>query len=166
MFVSRPKLQTQNKTMKDQKSMSHTKWQCKYHVIFIPKCRRKALYGVVKRELGDVFHQLARQKECEIEEGHMMPDHVHMLVSIPPKLAVSSVTGYIQGKSAIHVARHFCGKARNYAGQSFWARGFYVDSVGLDDGVIRNYIRQQEERDRRQDQMDLPWIDQKEDNNE
>ncbi len=146
--------------------MSHTKWQCKYHVVFIPKCRRKALYGVTRKKLGEVFHQLARQKECEIEEGHIMPDHIHMLISIPPKYAVSSVIGYIKGKSAIHVARHFCGKARNYAGQSFWARGYFVDSVGLDNEMIRNYIRQQEERDRRDDQMELPGTNQQENNNE
>jgi putative transposase len=146
--------------------MSHTKWQCKYHVIFIPKCRRKTMYGVMRKRLGEVFHQLARQKECEIEEGHIMPDHVHMLISIPPKYAVSSVVGYIKGKSAIHIARHFCGRTRNYAGQSFWARGYFVDSVGLDSEMIRNYIRHQEDRDRRDDQMELPGTNQKDNNSE
>ena len=93
--------------MEDYKSLSHTKWQCKYHVISIPKYRRKKLFGVVRRELGEVFHRLAEQKGCRIEEGHIMPDRVHMPISIPPKPAVSSVVGYIKGKSAIHVARHF-----------------------------------------------------------
>jgi putative transposase len=94
--------------MEDHSSLSHSKWQCKYHVVFIPKYRKKKLYGAVKRRLGEVFHRLAQQKECWIEEGHIMPDHVHMLINVPPKLAVSSVVGYIKGKSAIHVARHCC----------------------------------------------------------
>ena len=93
--------------MEDYRSLSHTKWQCKYHIVFIPKYRKRRLYGVVRKHLGEVFHRLAKQKECWIEEGHIMPDHVHMLINAPPKLAVSSVVGYIKGKSAIHVARHF-----------------------------------------------------------
>ena len=99
--------------MEDNQSLSHTRWQCKCHVIFIPKYRRKRLFGVVRAELGEVFHRLAEQKQCQIEGGHIMPDHVHMLISIPPKLAVSSVIGYIKGKSAIHVARHFLKRDRN-----------------------------------------------------
>ena len=104
------------------RSLSHTKWQCKIHAIFFPKCRRKRPFGVVRKELGGVFHRLAAQKECTIEEGHVMPDHVHMLISVPPKHAVPSVVGYIKGKSAIHVARRFLKKLRNYAGQHLWAR--------------------------------------------
>ena len=142
--------------MEDYRSLSHTKWQYKYHVIFIPKYRRKNLYGVVKRELGDVFHRLASQKECIIEEGHVMPDHVHMLISIPPKLAVSSVVGYIKGKSAIHDARHFLKRERNYAGQRLWARGYFVDTVGRDTEAIRRYIQKQDAEDRRIDQLELP----------
>jgi putative transposase len=139
-------------------SLSHTKWQCKYHLIFIPKCRRKTLYGVVRRELGEVFHRLAQQKECKIEEGHVMPDHVHMLISIPPKHSVASVVGFIKGKSAIHIARHFQKRARNFSGQSFWARGYFVDTVGRDTEKIRSYIQRQEAEDQRLDQlqMDLP----------
>ena len=86
-------------------SLSHTRWECKYHVVFIPKCRRRTLYAQLRRHLGEVFHNLARQKESRIEEGHLLPDHVHMLISIPPKYAVSEVIGFIKGKSAIHVAR-------------------------------------------------------------
>lgn len=142
--------------MDDYNKLSHTKWQCKYHVIFIPKYRRKKLYGLVRRELGEVFHRLAQQKECLIEEGHILPDHVHMLISIPPKLSVSSVVGYIKGKSAIHVARHFLKKERNYAGQAFWARGYFVDTLGRDTEKIRKYIRRQDAEDRRLDQMNLP----------
>lgn len=141
--------------MEDYRKMSHTKWQCKYHVIFIPKYRRKTLYGVVRRELGEVFHRLAGYKESEIEEGHIMPDHVHMLIWIPPKYAVSNVVGYIKGKSAIHVARHFLKRERNYGGQSLWARGYSVDSVGRDTEVIRKYIREQEDEDKRLDQLEL-----------
>ena len=141
--------------MENYKKMSHTTWQCKYHIIFIPKYRRKALYGVVRRELGDVFHRLAQQKGCEIEEGHIMSDHVHMLISIPPKFAVSSVVGFIKGKSAIHVARHFLKRDRNYAGHRLWARGYFVDSVGRDTETIRRYIQQQESEDKRLDQLEL-----------
>jgi len=142
--------------MEDYQKLSHTKWNCKYHVIFIPKYRRQRLYGVVKRELGSVFHRLAEQKDCRIVEGHMMSDHVHMLVEIPPKLAVSSVVGYVKGKSAIHVARHFLKRERNYAGQWLWARGFFVDTVGRNEEVIRRYILEQEAEDRRIDQLEFP----------
>ena len=103
-----------------------------------------------------MFHRLAEQKGCEIEEGHMMIDHVHMLLKIPPKLAVSSLVGYVKGKSAIHVARHYMGRSRNYAGQRMWARGFFVDTVGRNEEVIRQYIRNQESEDRRLDQLELP----------
>jgi putative transposase len=144
--------------MEDYKSLSHTKWQCKYHIIFIPKYRRRALFGAVRRELGSVFHRLAEQKECRIEEGHVMIDHVHMLVSIPPKLAVSSVVGYLKGKSAIHVARHFLKKEHNYAGQHLWARGYFVDTVGRNTEVIRQYIQNQEIEDQRLDQLEFPNV--------
>ncbi len=136
-------------------SLSHTRWQCKYHIIFIPKCRRKRLFGVVRKELGEVFHRLAGQKGCEILEGHIMPDHVHMLVSIPPKYSVSSVVGYIKGKSAIHIARHVLKRERNYAGQSLWARGYFVDSVGRNTEAIRKYIKNQEAEDQRIDELDF-----------
>lgn len=141
--------------MEDYQSLSHTKWQRKYHVIFIPKYRRKKPFGVVRRELGEVFHRLAEQKGCRIEEGLIMPDHVHRLISIPPKFAVSSAVGYIKGKSAIDVARQFLKKERNYAGQRLWARGFFVDSVGRNTEVIRRYIREQEREDQRLDQLEL-----------
>ena len=145
--------------MEDYQSLSHTKWKCKYHVIFIPKYRRHRLYGVVKRKLGEVFHRLAGQKGCRIEEGHLQPDHVHMLIQIPPKFAVSSVVGYLKGKSAIHVARHFLKRERNYAGQRLWARGFFVDTVGRDEGAIRKYIQEQDAEDRRLDQLEMSEMD-------
>ena len=142
--------------MPHDETLSHTKWDCKYHVVFIPKYRRKRLYGVVKRELGQVFHRLAEQKGCKILEGHIMADHVHMLMSVPPKLAVSSVVGYLKGKSAIHVARHFLKRERNYAGQRLWARGYFVDTVGRNTEVITKYIREQEREDQRLDQLEFP----------
>ncbi len=141
--------------MEDAASLSHTKWECKYHVVFIPKCRRKALYGELRRHLGEVFRRLAAQKESEIEEGHLQPDHVHMMISIPPKYAVSQVIGYIKGKSAIHLARVYAERKRNFVGQHFWARGFWVSTVGRDEKVIREYIRKQEEEDKRLDQLNL-----------
>ena len=141
--------------MREVNSLRHTRWECKYHVVFIPKCRRKVLFGRIRRELGEVFHRLAGQKESRIEEGHVMPDHVHMMLSVPPKYAVSQVVGYIKGKSAIHVARTYLGRQRNYAGQHFWARGYFVSTVGRDEQVIREYIRHQEREDRRIDQLTL-----------
>lgn len=137
------------------RSLSHTKWECKYHVVFIPKCRRKTLYGQMRQHLGEVFHDLARQKECEIVEGHLMPDHVHMMISITPKYAVSQVVGYIKGKSAIHLARVYGERKRNFVGQHFWAGGYFVSTVGRDEAVIRKYIRSQEDEDKRLDQLDL-----------
>jgi putative transposase len=139
----------------DVSNLSHTAWQCKYHVVFIPKCRRKTLYKELRRYLGEVFRRLAVQKESQIEEGHLMPDHVHMMISIPPKYAVSQVVGYIKGKSAIHLARVYGERKRNFVGQHFWARGYFVSTVGRDEAVIREYIRHQEREDERLEQMKL-----------
>ena len=141
--------------MDEYQSLSHTKWDCKYHVIFIPKYRRRALYGQLRRHVREVFRKLAEQKESRIEEGHLMPDHVHMMIVIPPKYAVSQVVGFIKGKSAIHLARSYAERSRNFVGQHFWARGYFVSTVGRDEGVIREYIRHQEEEDKRLDQMQL-----------
>ena len=137
------------------KTLQHTEWECKYHVIFIPKYRRKVLYGQLRRQLGEVFRRLARQKESEIEAGHMMADHVHMMIAIPPKFSVAQVIGFIKGKSAIHIARHFGERLRNFVGQHFWARGYFVSTVGRDETVIRRYIRRQEAEDQRQDQLNF-----------
>ena len=141
--------------MDEKRSLNHTKWECKYHVVFIPKCRRKVLFKELRRHLGEVFRQLAEQKESRIEEGHLMPDHVHMMIAILPKHAVSQVIGYIKGKSAIHLARVYGERKRNFVGQHFWARGFYVSTVGRDEQAVRKYIREQEEEDKRLDQMGL-----------
>jgi putative transposase len=136
-------------------SLNHSKWECKYHVVFIPKRRRKTLYTALRKYLGELFHRLAGQKESRIEEGHLMPDHVHMLISIPPKYAVSQVVGFIKGKSAIHLARVYGERKQNFVGQHFWARGYFVTTVGRDEDTIREYIRNQEEADARLDQMNL-----------
>ena len=137
------------------RSLNHTTWECKYHVVFIPKYRKKTIYGTIRAELGTVFRRLAEQRESWIEEGHLQADHVHMMISIPPKYSVSQVIGYIKGKSAIHIARTFAGRKRNFVGQHFWARGYFVSTVGRDEAVIREYIRQHEADDRRQEQLGL-----------
>jgi len=141
--------------MNDEESLSHTKWECKYHVVFISKYRKKALYQELRKELGGVFRSLAEQKESRIEEGHLLPDHVHILISIPPKYSVSQVIGFLKGKSAIHIARVFVGRKQNFTGQHFWARGYYVSTVGRDEAALREYIQRQEAEDRRLDQMKL-----------
>ena len=121
--------------MRDYKSLSHTRWDCKYHIVFIPKRRQKLIFGGI------------------IEEGHLMQDHVHMCLSIPPKFSVSNVMGFIKGKSAISIARQFKGRQRNYAGEAFWARGYFVSTVGLDEEIVREYIRNQEKQDEHRDQL-------------
>ena len=141
--------------MDEYESLNHTKWECKYHVIFIPKYRRKALYGQLRTHLGEMFRNLAVRKQSRIEEGHLMPDHVHMMIAIPPKYAVWQVVGFIKGKSAIHLARNYAERSRNFVGQHFWARGYFVSTVGRDEGAIRQYIQHQEEEDKRLDQMQL-----------
>ena len=136
-------------------SLNHSRWECKYHVVFIPKYRKKAIFGQIRRDLGEVLRRLAEQRESRIEEGHLMPDHVHMMISIPPKHAVSQVIGYIKGKSAIYIARRYSERRRNFVSQHFWARGYFVSTVGRDEEVIRAYIRHQENEDRRMDQLKL-----------
>jgi putative transposase len=128
---------------------------CKFHIVWIPKCRKKKLYGQLRQDLGNVFRELARQKECQIEEGHLLRDHVHILISVPPKYAVSQVIGFIKGKSAIHIARTFGARKRNFTGQHFWARGYYVSTAGKDEEAVRRYIQAQEEADQKLDQLQL-----------
>ena len=136
-------------------SLRHTCWECKYHIVFIPKYRKKKLYGELKKYMGELFRELAKQKECNIVEGHLMADHVHMLISIPPKYAVAQVVGFIKGKSAIHIARTYVGRKKNFVGQSFWARGYLVSTVGRNEEAIRKYIQEQEKEDKRLDQLNM-----------
>jgi len=128
-------------------SLSHSKWDCKYHIVFIPKGRKKVLYGQIRKFLGPVFRELALQRECTILEGHMIQDHIHMMIRIPPKYSVAEVVGYIKGKSAIAVARQFGGRKRNFTGEKFWARGYAVSTVGFNDDQIRAYVKNQEQLD-------------------
>ena len=141
--------------MDDYQSLSHTRWECKYHVVFIPKCRRKVLYGHIRKELGKLLAELARHKESCIETGSMQEDHVHMVISIPPKHSVAQVIGYIKGKSAIHIARTYAGKKKNFTGEQFWARGYFVSTIGKDEQMIKEYIRHQEAEDKRIEQLKL-----------
>ena len=141
--------------MQEYETLCHAKWDCKYHIVFIPKYRRKALFGELRKHIGMVLKTLAEQKECRIEEGHMMLDHVHMLISIPPKYSVAQVIGYIKGKSAIHIARTYMGVRRNFVGQHFWARGYFVSTVGRDEVAVPEYIQRQEAEDKRLEQMQL-----------
>ena len=141
--------------MKEYQSLSHTRWGCKYHIVFIPKKRKKMIYGALRMHLGKIFHELADQRQCKVVEGHLMIDHVHICLSVPPKYSVSNVVEFIKGKSAISIARHFGGRQRNFTGEVFWARGYFVSTVGLDEEMVRAYIRNQEQEDERYDQMKL-----------
>ena len=141
--------------MKTSKSLNHTKWECKYHIVWIPKYRRKSIYKELRPYLGSIFKELATQKECVIEESHLMADHVHILISIPPKYSVSQIVGFIKGKSAISIARTYLGRRKNFTGQHFWARGYYVTTVGRDEEMVRNDIKHQEVEDRRIEQLEL-----------
>jgi REP-associated tyrosine transposase len=141
--------------MDEFQNLSHTVWDCKYHLVWIPKYRKKALFGDLRKHVGGIIRELAMQKESSIVEGHLMPDHIHMLVSIPPKYSVAQVVGFMKGKSAIQIARNFAGRKRNFTGQHFWARGYYVSTVGRDETVIREYIKMQEQEDRRLDQLTM-----------
>ncbi len=129
-------------------SLSHSKWDCKYPVIFGPKYRRKVMFGEIRKFLGSIFHELARQKECRIVEGHLMPDHVPMCIEIPPKYSEASIIGFLKGKSAIAIARQFKGKQRNFSGESFWARGYAVSTVGFELEAVKRDIQDQDVADR------------------
>jgi putative transposase len=140
--------------MEHYESLHHTKWECKYHLVWIPKSRKKVLYEQLRKELGQILRGLAMRKESEVMEGTLKADHVHMVISIPPKYSVSQVVGYVKGKSAIWVAR-VTGSKRNFVGQSFWGRGYCVSTVGLDEETIRAYVRTQEEADKKLDQLKI-----------
>jgi len=138
-----------------QQSLKHTVWECKYHIVWIPKYRKKVIYRDLRRDLGKILRNLAQQKGCEIIEGHLMSDHVHILISIPPKYRVSEIVGFIKGKSAITIARTYFGRRKNFTGQHFWARGYHVSTVGRDEAVIRKYIKHQEDEEKRLMQLQL-----------
>jgi putative transposase len=133
-------VQQKGKTRDTYEKLNHTSWECKYLVVLIPKYRRKALFGYLRTHLGRMLHELAYQRKSEILKGHLMPDHVHMLISISPKYSISQVIGYIKGKSAIHIAHDHLGKGKNYTSMSFWTRGYFVSTVGRDEKTIRKYM--------------------------
>lgn len=141
--------------METMASLCHSQWECKYHVVIIPKNRKKILFKEIRNYLRDLLRELARQRESQILEGELCVDHVHMLLSIPPKYSVAQVVGYIKGKSAICIARTYLGRRQNFSGQNFWARGYYVSTVGVDEDVIRHYIQNQQKEDNRLEQMKL-----------
>ena len=141
--------------MNNIQSLSHTAWDCKYHLVWIPKYRKKILYDHLRKDLVELLRDLASHRESQILEGHLKGDHIHMMISIPPKYSVSQVVGYIKGKSAIHIARNYLGKRKNFTGQHFWARGYYVSTTGRDEETIREYIRSHQALDRKMDQLRL-----------
>jgi putative transposase len=144
--------------MRDWQGQSHVKWYCKYHVVFVPKYRRRSIYGALRREIGGILRELCQQQGVEIVEGHAMPDHIHLCLSIPPKFSVANTVGFLKGKSAIRIHRQFLGQKRNFTGLHFWARGYCVSTVGLDEAKIRAYIRSQEAEERRQEQLRLQGL--------
>ena len=141
--------------MRNISSLSHTAWDCKYHLVWVPKYRKAILYGHLRKYLGEIFRDLALHKESRIHEGHLLGDHVHMMISIPPKHSVSQVVGYMKGKSAIQIARRYMGHERNFMGQHFWASGYYVSTAGRDEDVVGKYIQRQQEFDQKLDQLKM-----------
>ncbi len=137
--------------MRDWQSLAHVKWECKYHVVIVPKYRRKSLFGHVRKRIGRIFQQLCWQKAIELVEGHAMLDHVHMVLSIPPKLSVAMAVGYLKGKSAIQIHREALNVKQGFTGKHFWSRGYCVSTVGLDEQMIRAYVKNQDDLDRQED---------------
>ena len=136
-------------------SLAHTKWMCKYHIVFSPKYRRKVIYTQIRRDIGEIMQELCRYKGVEIIEGHMMPDHIHMLLSIPPKYSVSSVMGYLKGKSALMIFERHANLKYKYGNRHFWCEGYYVSTVGLNEETIKKYIAEQEQRDQALDRLSV-----------
>jgi putative transposase len=141
--------------MREWQTLSHVKWYCKYHVVIVPKYRKRAIFGPLRKGIGGILRQLCEQEGVELVEGHALPDHVHLCLSIPPKYSVANTVGFLKGKSAIRIHREFLGRERNFTGFHFWARGYCVSTVGLDEQTIRDYIRNQEEEEKRQEQLTL-----------
>ena len=136
-------------------SLAHTKWMCKYHIVFTPKYRRKIIYNQIRKDIGEIMHELCKYKGVEIIEGHMMPDHVHMLLSIPPQYSVSSVMGYLKGKSALMIFERHANLKYKYGNRHFWCEGYYVSTVGLNEETIKKYIAEQEQRDQAVDRLSV-----------
>lgn len=141
--------------MREWSSQTHVRWYCKYHIVFTPKYRKKTIYGALRKEIGKILRKLCEQNKVEMVEGHAMPDHIHLLLSIPPKYSVAHTVGFLKGKSAIRIHREYLGRQRNYTGFHFWARGYCVSTVGIEEQTIRDYIRHQEEEEKREEQLSL-----------
>jgi putative transposase len=146
--------------MKDWRSQAHVKWNCQHHVVICPKYRKRKLYGSLRKQVGEILRELCRQKEVELVEGHAMPDHVHLLLRIPPKYSVAMTMGYLKGKSAIRVHRELQKSKGTLFGRSFWSRGYCVSTVGLDEATIQAYIQNQEQHERDEHQRELNFNDQ------
>ncbi len=145
--------------MREWQSLSHVRWYCRYHVVFVPKYRKRTIFGALRKDIGGILRELCIEHEIELVEGHAMSDHVHLLLSIPPKFSVANTVGYVKGKSAIRIHRQFLGRQRNFTGFHFWARGYCVSTVGLDEAKIRAYIRDQEDEEKRQEQLPLGGLE-------
>ena len=143
--------------MKDWRSQAHVKWDCKYHVVILPKYRRKVLYGRLRQQIGGILRELCRQKDVELVEGKAMPDHIHMLLSVPPKYSIAMTIGYLKGKSAIRINRELLKTKGTLFGRKFWARGYCVSTVGLDESMIRKYIQDQEKNQLGDEQGELDF---------
>jgi putative transposase len=143
--------------MRDWKSQAHVKWECKFHVVILPKYRKKVIYGRLRRSIGAILRELCRHKGVELEEGNALSDHIHMLVSVPPKYSIAMTIGYLKSKSAIRIHRHLLKKKGTLFGRSFWARGYCVSTVGFDEQEIKQYIREQEQSQKEQEQLELDF---------
>ncbi|MFC1572683.1 IS200/IS605 family transposase [Candidatus Eisenbacteria bacterium] len=141
--------------MREWQSQSHVRWYCRYHIVIVPKYRKRTIYGSLRKGIGKILRELCLQHGVELVAGHAMPDHVHMCLSIPPKFSVANTVGFLKGKSAIQIHRRYVGKARNFTGFHFWARGYFVSTIGLDEAAVRAYIHKQEEAERRHEQLSL-----------
>ena len=137
----------------DDSSLSHTRWNCKYHIVFIPKYRRKEIYGKIRIDIGRIIRQLCEYKDVEIVEAHAMSDHIHMLVRIPPKISVSGFMGYLKGKSSLMIFERHANLKYKYGNRNFWAKGYFVSTVGLNTETVKEYIRNQEKEDMMQDNL-------------
>ena len=145
--------------MREWQSLSHVRWYCRYHVVFVPKYRKRTIFGQLRRKIGGILRELCVQHDIELVEGHAMPDHVHLLLSIPPKYSLANTIGFVKGKSAIRIHRQFLGRKQGFTGFHFWARGYCVSTVGLDEQKIRAYIREQEEEEKRQEMLPLGGLE-------
>lgn len=145
--------------MSDTKSLSHTKWNCKYHIVFAPKYRRQVFYGEKRRAIGEILRKLCEWKGIAIVEAEVCPDHIHMLLEIPPKVSVSGIVGYLKGKSSLMIYEQFANLKYKYRNREFWCRGYYVDTVGKSTAKIKSYIQQQFNEDRLGDQLRIPYAE-------